>query len=90
MAKTHAIEFFHELDDVAGCAATARHAAPQAFAGRDDQVRGFPVVVERTQADPVRAMLLERHAPRLDQGDEIGFAFDPVDFGVGDAGHGFG
>jgi hypothetical protein len=79
----------HELDGVAGFSATRRHAAEQAFPWRDDEVGGFAVVVERAKAGPVLAFLLEGNAPRLDQGDEVGFGFDPVDFFFGDAGHGF-
>ncbi len=54
VAEAQAVETPDELDRVACGTAAARHAAPQAFAGRDNEVRGFPVVVERTEADPIR------------------------------------
>ena len=88
VAEAQAVEAFDELDGVAGFAAGGRHAAPQALAGRHDEVGGFLVVVEGTEAGPVRALGFEGDAARLDQGDEVGFGFDAVDFGVGDAGHG--
>jgi hypothetical protein len=87
VAEAQSVELFDELDGVAGGPAGGRHAAPQALAGCDDEVRRFLVFVEGTEASPVGALLFEGDAPRLDQCDQVGFGFDPVDFGVGDAGH---
>jgi len=65
----------------------AGHAAEEPFPWGHDEVWGFFVVVEGAKPRPVRALLFEGGASRLDERDEVGFGFDTVDFGVWYSGH---
>ena len=88
MAEADAVMVLHELDRVARFA--ARHAVPQPHFRRDDEVRFVRVAVERAQPLPVLAAVLGQFdAPAPDQGEEIGFPLDPIDFRFRDARHGF-
>lgn len=87
MTEAHAIELFHELDRVARRATRRSHAAEQPLARRDDQVRRRLVGMKRAEAGPVRPLLFQGHAARLDQGDEIGLRFDLLNEVFGEARH---
>jgi len=90
MAEAHPVMELDKVQGVAGLSALARHAAEESFARGDDQVGGFLVVVEGTESRPVLSLLFEFYASGLDQGDEVGFLFDSVDFGFGYAWHWLG
>ena len=85
MAEAHAVELLHELDGVAGDAAT--HAVEESLLRADDEGR-LVVLVERALAGKVlAAVFVEFHAARAHERGEVRLALDAVDFRVRDSGH---
>ena len=72
MAEAYAIMPLDEVQGVACLAAVGCHAAEQAFAWCDDEIRGLFIVVEGAESRPVFALLFEFHTAALDEGYEVG------------------
>src|SRR5689334_15124720 len=85
MPEAHALCTHHPVDHrAAGLART--EAMPQILLGRDHETR-LMVLVKRTQAHQVLAVLLQLHAGCLREALHAHFALKPLELVICDSGH---